>query len=238
MKPVLLLVPGMLNDASVWDDVVPKLEPLAQVRSVPVVAQDSVPAMAAAAWQLVADVPRSTPVVLAGFSLGGYVTLQMLAQPAREPAAVAFVSTSARADTPDAVARRHALIAGLQADFPQAVDGILQWGTHQAPAALVDRLRTMMLRVGSDVAVRQSRAIVARLDHRALLPQLSMPVAVVCGEQDRMTPPKLSQEIASLVPGAQLTLVEGAGHLLPAERPQAVAQALSQLLARVAATND
>jgi pimeloyl-ACP methyl ester carboxylesterase len=52
----------------------------------------------------------------------------------------------------------------------------------------------------------------------------------VCGRQDRITPPALSEELAALVPGARLHLVDGSGHMLPAERPDAVAAALRALL--------
>ena len=90
-----------------------------------------------------------------------------------------------------------------------------------------------MLGVGAETAIRQNRAIAARSDHRSALAalQLPRPLAVLCGAQDRITPPELSQETAALVPGAVLEIVDGAGHMLPCERPDAVARVLRGLLA-------
>lgn len=234
MRPVLLLLPGMLNDAGVWGAVVEALpDDVAEIRALPAFRQDSIAAMAQAAWDSVADVPAATPLVLAGFSMGGYVALHMLAQPVRALAGAALVDTSARPETPEGVATREKTIAAMQADFPKVVDNILQWGTDAPTPELVQRLRTMMLAVGSDTAIRQTRAIMGRGDHRPALAALDLPVAVLCGRQDRITPPPLSRELAALLPTAQLELVEAAGHLLPAEQPRAVASALAALLQRI-----
>lgn len=229
MKPVLLLITGMLNDESVWRDVVLLLDAEADVRIV-VPVQDSIPAMAAAAWAQLSDVPTTTPIVLAGFSLGGYVAQEMLARQARPVHAAALLSTSPRPESPEGAAVRERSISAMQKNFEKVVEGIAAFGTCHADAVLAERLRRMMLGVGLDTAIRQNRAIAARSDHRAALAALQLPVAVLCGAQDRITPPELSKETAALVPGAQLEIVEGAGHMLPCERPEAVARVLRGLL--------
>lgn len=230
MKPVLLLVPGMLNDASLWDDVVSLLGPIADVRIASPV-QETVAAMAQAAWALLDDVPVRTPLVLAGFSLGGYVAIEMLARPRRRIDAAALVSTSARTETPEAAASREKTIAAIHKDYARVVDGVARWCTHEPSPALIARLTRMMLDVGTDTAVLQNRAVSTRADHRGALAALSLPVAVLCGEHDRVTPPALSQELAALIPNAQMQQVPGAGHMLPCEKPGAVADALRALLA-------
>ncbi|MGV3569643.1 MAG: alpha/beta fold hydrolase [Ramlibacter sp.] len=230
MKPVLLLVPGMLNDASVWEDVAAELRPFADVRiAAPV--QESIPAMAAAAWALVDDLPADAPLVIAGFSLGGYVAIEMLSAQQRPVQAAALVSTSARPESPESAATREKTIAAMGRDFPRVVDGVLQFGTDAPSAELTARLRAMMLGVGAATAIRQNRAIMARADHRPALAKLTLPVAVLVGRHDRITPPELSRESAALLPNAKLEVIEGAGHMLPAEQPRAVAAALRPLLA-------
>lgn len=229
MKPVLLLLAGMLNDGRVWADVAAALDGRADVRIVLPV-QPGVPAMADAAWARLDDVPASVPVVLAGFSLGGYVALEMLARPRRALHGVALLSTSARPETPEGAALREQTVAAMQADFPAVVDTVLRRGLHGGDAGLRARLRTMMLGVGAETAIRQTRAIQARADHRAALAALALPAVVMCGRQDRITPPALAEELAALLPAARLVLVDAAGHMLPCEQPQAVVQALQALL--------
>ncbi len=59
----------------------------------------------------------------------------------------------------------------------------------------------------------------ADTDHRDSLASLSAPTLVICGEEDRVTPPKLSAELHEGIPNAVLTSVEAAGHLANQERP-------------------
>ena len=53
---------------------------------------------------------------------------------------------------------------------------------------------------------------------------------MICGQQDRVTPPELSQELAALIPGAQLQLVSNCGHMLPVEQPTHLADAIRQVV--------
>lgn len=226
-----MLIPGMLNDARVWADVVTGLLDLTEVRVANVQTQASIPAMAADAWALVQDVPTEASVVLAGFSLGGYVAIEMLARPQRPVRAAALLSTSARPESPQGSAVREKAIVAMQSGFDRVVDGIAKWSTHSPDEALLARLRQMMLDIGATTAIRQNRAVMDRGDHRDALAKLTLPVTVLCGRQDRITPPELSEELAGLVHTAQLQWVEGSGHMLPFERPQAVVDALRPLLA-------
>ena len=51
---------------------------------------------------------------------------------------------------------------------------------------------------------------------------LDVPTLILCGSQDRLTPPALSADLKGLIPGSRLTLVEGAGHMLLLEVPTRV----------------
>jgi pimeloyl-ACP methyl ester carboxylesterase len=106
MKPVLLLIPGMLNDASVWDDVLPCLPNGWTVRIANVQTQESIAEMAHDAWRLLQDIPLNAPVMVAGFSLGGYVAIEMLAQQPRPLSAAALMSTSALPESEESRAVR------------------------------------------------------------------------------------------------------------------------------------
>jgi pimeloyl-ACP methyl ester carboxylesterase len=53
-----------------------------------------------------------------------------------------------------------------------------------------------------------------------VLPRIDVPVLVVAGSRDRITPAFLSEEMASRIPGAELVLLERSGHMTPFERPE------------------
>ena len=203
MKPVMLLIPGMLNDASIWDDVLPCLQGDWTVRIANVQTQESIAEMARDAWQQLDDVPQSTPVMVTGFSLGGYVAIEMLAHPQRPLSAAALLSTSPLPESDDSRTVREKTMSAMQANFPKVVDGIVKFGTHEASEAVQERLRQMLLSVGCETALRQTRAIMGRADHREALSRLSLPVALLCGEHDRVTPPQLTHQLAQCIPHAQ-----------------------------------
>jgi len=53
----------------------------------------------------------------------------------------------------------------------------------------------------------------------ALPARVGVPTLVLCGAEDKITPPPLSRELAHLIPGAQLETIAGAGHISNLERP-------------------
>lgn len=237
MKPVLLLIPGLLNSPGVFDRSRASLAPTLDVRVASVQTQDSLGAMAHDAWARVADVPAGQPLVIAGFSMGGYVALQMLAEPRRAMQGLALICTSARADTPEGQALRDRAIVAMERDFGRYVGnlgGFLVTPAGQADAALMAMIRDDMLAVGAQTAIRQHRAVAVRADRRALLATLDLPAHVVGAADDPVTPPELSRELAAGIAGARLTVVDGVGHLLPYERPAELAAALTELTARAA----
>jgi len=235
MKPVLLLVPGMLNTAAVWSRVAPVLSDAAELRIADVTTQDSIAAMADDAWARVADVPPDVPLYVCGFSMGGYVALQMLADPRRAVAGLCLLCTSARPETPEGAAVRDKTIAAIGRSFDKVVETVLGLGTHphtQADAARMQELRAVMRGIGAEAAVRQNLAVKTRADQRPLLPRLALPVRVVSSRDDRVVPPAAGEEMAAAIPGAQLVWLQGVGHMAPIEQPGQVADALRALLTR------
>ena len=70
-------------------------------------------------------------------------------------------------------------------------------------------------------------------DQRDRAGAIRVPTLVVCGVEDRITPPALSEELGELIPGAKLELIEAAGHLANAEQPAIFNAAIDRFLADV-----
>ena len=236
MKPMVLLLAGMLNNDKVWQPVAQGLAAHADVRIAHFVDQDSMADMATHAWQLLAEMPAEQPLALAGFSMGGYVLAQMLAEPRRAVQAVALVDSAIRPETEASRASRLKTVQALERDFPALVEQVSRWSTHpsrHADAPFMAALKAQLLEVGQAAAVRQTHAIANRSDHQALMAALRIPVQIVCGRQDKVTPPELSQEAADLMPTAQLHWLEDTGHMSPLEQTPALIRILRDWLARM-----
>jgi pimeloyl-ACP methyl ester carboxylesterase len=63
--------------------------------------------------------------------------------------------------------------------------------------------------------------------------QIRQPTLVMCGNDDRMTPPRYAQFLATNIPGANLEAIPDAGHMVMLEQPRAVAAALGKFLAGI-----
>jgi len=233
LKPVVLLIPGMLNTAAIWDRVLPLLQDAAQLRIADVQTQTSIADMARDAWALLANVAPETPVVICGFSMGGYVAIEMVSRPQRDIAGLVLLDTSPRPESPEGEITRAKTISAFERNFAKVVENMLPFSTHpehHQDATLFTMLRGIMMPVGGETAVRQTRAVASRADHRAQLAALTIPTRILCGGEDKVTPPELSQELADLIPGARLEWLAQSGHMTPAEQPHEVANAIRSLL--------
>ena len=96
--------------------------------------------------------------------------------------------------------------------------------------ALMDSLYAMTLSAGLPVFEAQIEALLNRPSVDALLPTIACPTFAMVGRQDQWSPVAQHEAIVAAIPGAQLRVVEGAGHMMPAEAPEAFNQIVREWL--------
>jgi pimeloyl-ACP methyl ester carboxylesterase len=224
------LVPGLLCDAALWRGQVEDLADIAEPWIADVTRDDSMTAMAR---RVLAEAP-SGRFALAGLSMGGYVAQAILREAPERVERLALLDTSAMADTPEQSVRRRGLIdLAEKGDFKGVTPRLLPLFVHPdrlSDKALTDEVMAMTERVGKDAFLRQQRAIMGRPDNRPNLPKIDCPTLVICGRQDQMTPLDWNEDIAALIPGARLEIIEDCGHLTTMERPWETSVAMRQWL--------
>jgi len=224
----LLLLPGLLNDAALWEAQIAELSGQVRCHVGDLSVADSLEAVAESV--LAAAPPR---FALAGFSLGGYVAQQILRVAPQRVQRLALLDTSIRADSPERLAQRQSM--AKSARIPGTFHGFGEKLMHSyvAPSRLQDhdlleRVRSMTARLGAEVFLRQSR--IARVDGTEVLREWTGPLLLLCGTEDAITPPALLREMLALAPQATYVELADCGHLSPLEQPQAVSDALRQWL--------
>lgn len=80
--------------------------------------------------------------------------------------------------------------------------------------------------------VTLGRTIFNRASLLEQLPTLKVPTLIITGEEDLPRPPQEAAEMARLIPGAQLEIIPGAGHICTVERPHYVNDLISRFLQR------
>ncbi|MGA8041271.1 MAG: alpha/beta fold hydrolase [Terracidiphilus sp.] len=102
------------------------------------------------------------------------------------------------------------------------------------PPAVPEFIAADILRMSQRHAWVIQRALASMLTGRdatdGLLPQLKMPVMVVWGDLDRITPLEQGQKIHALVPRSQLDVIPGCGHLAPSQCSLQIGPAVVQFL--------
>ncbi len=73
--------------------------------------------------------------------------------------------------------------------------------------------------------------MLGRFDGREALARISAPTRILVGSKDYATPPPMAEAMHHAIPQSTLEVLEGAAHLTPMERPDAVAKALRELMA-------
>jgi 2-succinyl-6-hydroxy-2,4-cyclohexadiene-1-carboxylate synthase len=176
---------------------------------------------------------RPERFALCGYSMGGRLALDAaLRMPARLERLVLVSASPGLADDGEREARRKADLAladRIEADGLEAF--VEAWGRQPLfaaqPRGVADTARTDRLRNtagGLAAALRgMSTGIMEPLWSR--LGELAMPVTLVAGEQDAKFR-EVAERMAEAIPAAELVVVEGAGHAVHLERPEALAEAL------------
>jgi pimeloyl-ACP methyl ester carboxylesterase len=225
----LVLLPGLLDDRHMWRHQIDRLGDVAAPMAVDLLDQVTI----GEAADIVLDAVEG-PFALAGFSMGGYVAFEIMRRAPERVARLALIDTSARADTPERRAERGRQITLAESGrFQDLVELVLPAVVHpdrvEDPVFMAS-LRDMAERVGADAFVRQQRTIMSRPDSRDDLKAIRCPTLVMCGRQDAVTPPALSQEMAKSIAGARLALIDDCGHYATMERPYAATVLLQQWL--------
>lgn len=236
----LVLLPGLMCDAAVWEPLFPHLP----VNITPWVPDYGMVNTLGAMAALVLQQAPAERFALAGHSMGGRVALEVLRLAPQRVTHVALMDTghlpraAGEAGAQEA-AKRHTLLEvarnqGVRAMAQTWVQGMVHPDRLQ-DAALIEAVVAMFVRKSAEVFAAQIEALLARPDASDVLRALALPTLLQCGAQDSWSPPAQHADMQALAPHAVLDVIAHAGHMAPMERPADVAASLARWLAKTAA---
>ncbi|MGC6498425.1 MAG: alpha/beta fold hydrolase [Candidatus Puniceispirillaceae bacterium] len=227
-----IFIPGLILTSDLFAAQCAGLESPVPPQIANTLGHDSIAGMARQALGLAAG-----PILPIGLSMGGYVAMEMARLAPDRLVGLGLLNTAHKADDAARREQRLATIKMAQSDrFRGVTRHLLK--SFLSPAAMADeslvgRVIAMAAAVGRENFVLQQRAILGRQDQSDTLRSLDVPVLVVGGSLDTLTPPARSEEIAALAPASQLLILEDVGHLSTLEAPQAVTDALNGFIAHI-----
>lgn len=176
------------------------------------------------------------PLVPVGVSMGGYLAFELWRRAEERIAALVLVDTRAGADTAEGRAGREESIRVVcEEGVAELWEGLepKMFAPGVAPEVAASA-REIVLEQGSSRLRQALEALRDRSDSTPLLAEIRVPVLVVVGEEDAITPPAESRAMVGALPDARLVRIRGAGHLTPLERPDEVSEALLSFLGELA----
>ena len=225
----LVLLPGMMCDARLFGPQIAALSGTATIHLAPITARDSVQTLAR---DVLADAPPR--FALAGLSMGGIVAMEILRQAPDRVAKIALLDTNPLAERDEVKSRR---VPQLEAVANGRLREVMRdemkpnyLADGLGRAAILDLCMEMALALGPEVFARQSRALMDRPAQCETLRAARLPALVLCGRDDVLCPLDRHDLMASLIPGACLHVVDGAGHLPTLENAEATNAALLRWL--------
>jgi 3-oxoadipate enol-lactonase len=153
---------------------------------------------------------------ICGLSLGGIVAIAMYnAWPKRIVSLILADTFADHPDGPGIYERSIAASEDMRVLAEARVDALL---AQPADPAVRREVIETMSRI-DPAAYRIGAKAVWLSDQRDRVHGIRVPALVLCGSEDRITPPALSTALTRLIPGALYEQVERAGHLSNLERP-------------------
>ena len=230
----LILIPGLLCDAAVWEA---QAVDLGKQRRVEVPDHGTIDSLGGMAQAILARAPRRFAV--AGHSMGGRVALEVWRRAPERVEALALMDTGAaplaagEAGAKETAGRwRLAGVArrqGLRAMGEEWLKVMIH-PRRLSDCALIERILAMFERKSPEIYEAQIRALLARPDARTLLPGITCPTLVLCGQEDAWATPAQHEEMAAQIRGSRLVAVPESGHMVTLEQPEAVSAALAAWL--------
>ncbi|WNJ33858.1 alpha/beta fold hydrolase [Enterobacter hormaechei] len=223
----LVLLGGTLCDARLWQPVIERLN-VSAVLCITLTGAESAPQ---ASQRLLSMLPPH--FLLAGFSLGAIVALQIAADAPERVNGLTLISVNPLPVAPDTLASRREAVRTAQARGLANWLVSSLWQSYVAPSRLSDRfLQEIICRMaqacGIETFADQTEMAIHRQDNRAAFNALACPTLLLNGAQDVICTPQHHHVLAAGNANVTWHTVATGGHFIPLETPDEVAPLLRQ----------
>jgi 3-oxoadipate enol-lactonase len=175
--------------------------------------------------------------VVCGLSMGGYTAFAMFRHAPTYFRGMVLADTKSQGDSPEAVASRKSMQQLAREKGPQAiadalVPKLMSAATLEGKPDVVSNLRQQITGNSVESIVGALTAMMTREDSTPMLSGIRIPVQIIVGDQDALTPPPLSEQMHQDIPGSALAVIPGAGHMSNMEQPAGFNEVVGAFLDR------
>ncbi len=162
--------------------------------------------------------------VVGGHSMGGGIAITMAINHPDDIGGLILVSTGAKLGVAQEIRE------GLRTEPMRTIENVITpWSFNAMDLGLAREARAALSVSNLPVFLNDYLACQG-FDRRSEISKISARTLVVCGDKDRMTPPKFSHYLNANIAGSELRFVKDSGHMLPLEKPEALASVVQSFL--------
>jgi len=231
-RPFLVMIHGAGGRAALWHNQVRLLAEIANTVALDLPGHGESPGPSMkliseyAAWlaRLLEEAFAGQSVILMGHSMGGAIVQEVALAAPHTLHGLVLVATGPRLQVAPA------LLQGFSADFNKTIDTLI--GYAYAPGAdpvLIRQGALLMKESGPQVVLGDFEACDA-FDRQTELVRIPHPCLIICGDSDKLTPPRLSKALHQGIRASSLVILPSCGHMAMIEAPEALAGAVRDFL--------
>lgn len=173
--------------------------------------------------------------VLCALSMGGYISLRAMERMQNKFSGLILCDTKSEADDNTGKLKRAAAIKQISSgDFENFVEPfVLNCFGEKFVKENKSEYRNVVERSkkNSPLGVKGCLlAMAGRTDTTESLSKINIPTLVICGSEDKLSPPAVMKSMSENISKSKFVLIEEAGHMTPIENPQKVNSAIKEFL--------
>ena len=183
----------------------------------------SVPEYSQAVLEFIQQKGIRSPVV-AGHSMGSAVAITLAIEHPEVVRGLVVVSGGAKLGV------ERTVLEGLRSQAMKTIENVITPMSFYAVDLSIGKEARSSLSTSNLQVFLNDYLACAAFDERQRLERIRARTLVVCGDADRMTPPKWAHYLQSNIEGAELRFIRDAGHMLPIEKPDLLAGMIQAFL--------
>ena len=173
--------------------------------------------------------------ILCGLSMGGYISLRAVERMQDKFSALILCDTKSSADDNEGKLKRAAAIKQINlGEFDAFIESfVLNCFGEKFVKENNAEYRKVVERSKKNNPLGVKGCLLAmagRTDTTRNLPKIKLPTLIICGSEDKLTPPSVMKPMAEQIPNSEFILVESAGHMTPIEYPKVISRAIKDFL--------
>ena len=184
------------------------------------------------------DALKIDRAILCGLSMGGYIALNVIGKHHERFDALILSDTQCIADTPEAKEKRMRTIesikeTGVEKYAEESIKNLFASESFTTRLKEIEDVREMIVKTSSQSLISTLLALSARKETCNILPEIKVPVLIMVGKRDKITPPAAAEFMHEKIKGSLLRIIDHAGHLSNLENPDEFNVQLKKFVASV-----